>query len=92
MDYNLIYQELLSFIKNSKLSYDVRESLNEIYNDKELIDSINRYNLTKDLSLRKEIYNNEKFRKYKHLENEVNMLILKLNKIFNESSDNDENN
>ena len=33
-------------------------------------------------SIRLSIYNNEKFKKYKTLENEFNMLILELNKIF----------
>ena len=37
MDYNLIYQELLSDIKNSKLSFDIKQALKDIYNDKQLI-------------------------------------------------------
>ena len=40
----------------------------------------------------KEIYNNENFARYKRLENETNLLIMKLNKIFKESSDINENN
>ncbi len=92
MDYNLIYQELLSDIKNSKLSFDIKESLNDIHNDKELIKLINKYKETRDETIKKEIYNNEKFMKYKRLENETNLLIMKLNKIFKESSDIYENN
>ena len=92
MDYNLIYQELLSDIKNSKLSFNIKESLNDIYNDKELIKLINKYKKTGDEKLKKEIYNNEKFARYKRLENETNLLIMKLNKIFKESSDINENN
>ena len=34
MNYNIIYQELLSDIKNSKLNFDIKESLNDIYNEK----------------------------------------------------------
>lgn len=92
MNYNIIYQELLSDIKNSKLSFDIKESLNDIYNDKELIKLINKYKETMDEKLKKEIYNNEKFIRYKRLENETNLLIMKLNKIFKESSDINENN
>ena len=92
MDYNLIYQELLSDIKNSKLSFNIKESLNDIHNDKELIKLINKYKETRDETIKKEIYNNEKFMKYKRLENETNLLIMKLNKIFKESSDIYENN
>ena len=92
MDYNLIYQELLFSINNSKLSYDIKESLKSIYNDKDLIDSINKYKVTNDESLRKKIYNNENFMRYKKLENETNLLIMKLNSIFKELGDSNENN
>ena len=92
MDYNLIYQELLLDIKNSKLAFNIKKSLNDIYDDKELIELINKYKETGDETLKKEIYNNEKFMKYKRLENETNLLIMKLNKIFKESSDIYENN
>ncbi len=92
MDYMLIYQELLSKIKNSKLNFSIKESLNDINNDKKLLESIKEYKVTNNESLRKEIYNNENFKRYKKLENETNMLILKLNNIFKESSDINENN
>lgn len=92
MHYNLIYQDLLFSINNSKLSYDIKESLKSIYNDKDLIDSINKYKITKDESLMKKIYNNEKFMRYKKLENETNLLIMKLNSIFKELGDSNENN
>ena len=92
MDYNLIYQELLLDIKNSKLAFNIKKSLNDIYDDKELIELINKYKETGDETIKKEIYNNEKFMKYKRLENETNLLIMKLNKIFKESSDIYENN
>ena len=92
MDYNLIYQELLLDIKNSNLAFNIRKSLNDIYNDKDLISLINKYKETGDETIKKEIYNNEKFARYKRLENETNLLIMKLNKIFKESSDINENN
>ena len=87
MDYNLIYQELLLDIKNSNLAFNIRKSLNDIYNDKDLISLINKYKEAEDETIKKEIYNNEKFMRYKRLENETNLLIMKLNKIFKESSD-----
>lgn len=92
MDYNLIYQELLLDIKNSNLAFNIRKSLNDIYNDKDLISLINKYRETEDETLKKEIYNNEKFMRYKRLENETNLLIMKLNKIFKEIGERDENN
>ncbi|HIT37763.1 MAG TPA: hypothetical protein IAB59_04750 [Candidatus Onthousia faecipullorum] len=92
MDYNVIYRELLLDIKNSKLAFNIKESLNDIYNDKDLIDFINKYKETRDETIKKEIYNNEKFIRYKKLENETNLLIMKLNKIFREVSDSNESN
>ena len=92
MDYNLIYQELLLDIKNSNLAFNIRKSLNDIYNDKELISLINKYKEAEDETIKKEIYNNEKFMRYKRLENETNLLIMKLNKIFKEIGERDENN
>lgn len=92
MDYNLIYKELLLDIKNSNLAFNIKKSLNDIYDDKELIELINKYKETGDETLKKEIYNNEKFMEYKRLENETNLLIMKLNKIFKEIGDSNENN
>lgn len=92
MDYNLVYQDLLFGINNSKLSYDIKESLKSIYNDQDLMDSIRQYKITKDELLKKEIYNNKKFMRYKKLENETNLLIMKLNSIFKELGDSNENN
>ena len=91
MDYNLIYQELILDIKNSKLTYNIKKSLNDIYNDKKLITNINKYKDTLDENIKKEIYNNEKFMRYKRLEKETNLLIMKLNKIFKEIGDKNEN-
>lgn len=92
MDYNLIYQDLLFSINNSKLNYDIKEALKSIYNDQDLMNSINQYKVTKDESLKKKIYNNKKFMRYKKLENETNLLIMKLNNIFKELGDSNENN
>ena len=92
MDYNLIYQELLLDMKNSNLAFNIRKSLNDIYNDKDLISLINKYKETGNETIKKEIYNNEKFMRYKRLENETNLLIMKLNKIFKEIGERDENN
>lgn len=87
MSYNLVYQELLSMIKESEISFEIKKSLEDVYSDKELIEKINKYKETEDETLKKEIYNNEKFIHYKRLENELNLLILKLNNIFKERID-----
>lgn len=84
MKYMLTYQELLLDINNSNIKFAIDRVLTDIYKDKRLVESINKYKETLDEKIKDEIYENENFVKYKKLENEVNMLILKLNKIFKE--------
>lgn len=84
MKYMITYQELLLDINNSNIKFEIDRVLTDIYKDKRLIESINKYKETLDEKIKDEIYENESFVKYKKLENEVNKLILKLNKIFKE--------
>ena len=84
MKYMITYQELLLDINNSNIKFAIDRVLTDIYKDKRLVESINKYKETLDEKTKDEIYENENFVKYKKLENEVNMLILKLNKIFKE--------
>lgn len=84
MKYMITYQELLLDINNSNIKFAIDRVLTDIYKDKRLIESINKYKETLDEKIKDEIYENESFVKYKKLENEVNKLILKLNKIFKE--------
>ncbi len=84
MKYMLTYQELLLDINNSNIKFAIDRVLTDIYKDKRLVESINKYKETLDEKTKDEIYENENFVKYKKLENEANMLILKLNKIFKE--------
>lgn len=82
MKWEVIYQELLLDLNNSMIKYEIDKALDDIYSDKELIKLIELYHKNNSDSIRLSIYNNEKFKKYKTLENEFNMLILELNKIF----------
>ena len=66
-------------LDNLSLFKDLKEAYEEVNNNKELVSKIEKYNITKDNSLRLEIYNYEEIKKYKKLENEVNLLILKIN-------------
>ena len=84
MKYMITYQELLLDINNSNIKFAIDRVLTDIYKDKRLVESINKYKETLDEKTKDEIYENENFVKYKKLENEANMLILKLNKIFKE--------
>lgn len=51
-----------------------------INNNKELVEKIENYNLTKNNSLRLEIYSYKEIQEYKEKENELNLMILEINK------------
>ena len=82
-----IYQELIYMIDNSIIKKEINECLDDIYKDDELVNKIKRYHETYDEVLRKEIYNNNKYIKYKTLENRLNLLILSCNKYLGEIKD-----
>ena len=82
-----IYQELIYMIDNSIIKKEIKVCLDDIYKDDELVNKIKRYHETYDEVLRKEIYNNNKYIKYKTLENRLNLLILSCNKYLGEIKD-----
>lgn len=82
-----IYQELIYMIDNSIIKKEIKECLDDIYKDDELVNKIKRYHETYDEVLRKEIYSNNKYIKYKTLENRLNFLILSCNKYLGEIKD-----
>lgn len=81
------YQELIYMIDNSIIKKEIKYSLDDIYNDVELVNKIKIYHETYNNNLRKEIYNNKKYKKYKELENRLNFLILSCNKYLGEIKD-----
>lgn len=83
------YQELVAIINNSLIKKEIKDSLNDIHNDNDLIDKIDLYHKTYNKELRKDIYNDIKYKKYKELENRLNFLILSCNKYLGEIKDED---
>lgn len=57
----------------------IKELINKIMNDKELVQQIEKYNYSKDERIKEEILKNNVFREYKHQEAELNILILEIN-------------
>ena len=74
------YYELVDMINNSEIKSEIKKSLASIYEDKELIAKIDEYHNTYNETIRKKIYNDEKYKQYKMLENRLNFLILSCNK------------
>lgn len=83
------YQELVYMINNSVIKKEIKNSLDDIYSDSDLVSKIAMYHETYNDNLRKEIYNNLKYKKYKKLENRLNFLILSCNKYLGEIKDED---
>jgi len=76
--------ELKLELDNTKEIKELKSINNEIMKDKELLEDIKKYNETQDESIKERIINHKLFREYKHRENEVNFLILEINKKLKE--------
>lgn len=83
------YQELIYMIDNSTIKKEIENSLEDIYNDVELVNKIKMYHENYNNNLRKEIYNNSKYKRYKQLENRLNLLIFSCNRCLGEIKDED---
>ena len=78
--------ELIEKVENLKKSIseidkikEIQELNKEIIKDKELLKLVEEYNRTQDENIKKEIVNNELFKKYKVLETDINVIILEIN-------------
>lgn len=77
---------LIKQIDNEKCVKNIKKLNKEVFKDKELIDLVTKYNLTKDIKIKKELFSNQKFQLYKEMETEVNLLIMKINSKLKEIS------
>ena len=82
-------EELYNYLDKIKYELDncsvIKEYLkskDKVMNNKELVELIDKYHNTMDESIKSEIINNKDFREYKKHENDVNFLILEINKIL----------
>lgn len=79
--------ELYQMIDNLKNSLDdeacikdLVASISKIKDNEKLVDKIKKYNINHSEELKKEIFSYEEIVSYKHLETEVNFLILEIRK------------
>ena len=86
--------ELIEKVDNLKQSIseldkikEIQELNKEIIKDKELLKLVEEYNRTQDENIKKEIVNNELFKKYKVLETDINVLILEINSKLKQIND-----
>ena len=71
-------------IDNSSVMKEYLKSRDKVMNNKELVELISKYHTTLDENIKSEIIKNSDFREYKKHENDVNFLILEINKILKE--------
>ena len=69
-------------LDNSSVIKEYLQSKDKVMNNKELVELINKYHNTMDENIKSEIIKNKDFREYKKHENDVNFLILEINKIL----------
>ena len=86
-------EELLEKIDNLKISLDNREEIKrikelnkQIKEDKNLLALISKYKEKPSEELKKEIYKNELYKKYKESETDINLLIISINNKLKEIS------
>ena len=80
-------------LDNLEIFTSFDKAIENIKLNKELVDKIKKYNITKDNNLRLEIYRYKEIQDYKKIENEINLLILQINqKLKNIKSDGSCNN
>ena len=82
-------EELYNYLDKIKYELDncsvIKEYLkskDKVMNNKELVELIDKYHNTMDENIKSEIIKNKDFREYKKHENDVNFLILEINKIL----------
>ena len=71
--------ELKDSLSNTKEVLDIKELNQEIKKNKKLLELLNEHHLNPREDLKKQILDNELFRKYKEKETDLNILILKIN-------------
>ena len=71
--------ELKDSLSNTKEVLDIKELNEKIKKDKKLLSLLNEYHLYPKEETKKQILDNELFRKYKEKETDLNILILKIN-------------
>lgn len=81
---NIKLEELFNYLDNSSLVNEIKILKNNIYNNQELLDKINyiktlnKYD-SKYMELKLEIYENDDYKRYMELEQELNLIILSFN-------------
>lgn len=82
-------EKLKNSLEKEEKIIEVKKLLEIINNDKELIELINEYKEKPTEELKYTIYNNITYKRYKELENDINIMILQINNKLKEITNKD---
>ena len=82
-------EKLKNSLEQEEKIIEVKKLLKIINNDKELIKLINDYKEKPIDELKYTIYNNKNYKRYKELENDINIMILQINNKLKEITNKD---
>lgn len=82
MKYNELINELLDLLDKNEDIIKIKKIKKELQEDKNLIKKIQEYQLTKDINLKKELYQNSTYQEYLQAETNINYLILAIKKAW----------
>ena len=77
-------EELKKELNSTTQVKEIKDINEKIMKDKELLNDIKKYNETQNEEIKERIINNSLFKEYKHKENEINFIILEINKKLKE--------
>lgn len=91
---NILLEELLVTLDNSDIIKEINTLKQEIYSDNELKDKIDefknvsQYGYSNELiKLKKDIIDNDKVKKFKKMQQELNSIIIEINKSLSKLTD-----
>lgn len=79
-----------NYLEKDEIIKETKKVLEKINNDKELIKLIEEYKSKPIDELKYKIYSNENYRRYKELENDINIMILQINNKLKEITSKDQ--
>lgn len=83
-------EKFKNYLEKDEIIKETKEVLEKINNDKELIKLIEEYKSKPVDELKYKIYNNKNYRRYKELENDINIMILQINNKLKEITSKDQ--
>ena len=72
--------ELLDYLDNSKIVKELATAKNKLLSNQNILNKIKKYQKEKNITLKKEIFNNPDYAKYIKCYNQLSYLVMEINK------------